>query len=44
VSCMTLPFRVVTRLRGQRLADLAINSYDLQTVVPAGNFTMTAMP
>ena len=44
VSCMTLPFRVVTRLRGQRLADLAINSYDLQTVVPAARFTMTATP
>ena len=44
VSCMTLPFRVVTRLRGQRLADLAINSYDLQTVVPAARFTMTVTP
>jgi hypothetical protein len=42
VSCMTLPFRIVTRLRGQRLADLTINSYDLQTVVPAARFTMTA--
>jgi hypothetical protein len=44
VSCMTLPFRIVTRLRGQRLADLTIANYDLQTVVPAGRFTMTAMP
>ncbi len=44
VSCMTLPFRIVTKLRGQRLADLTINSYDLQTVVPSGRFTMTAMP
>jgi hypothetical protein len=44
VSCMTLPFHVVTRLKGQRLADLAINNYDLQTVVPAARFTMTAMP
>jgi hypothetical protein len=42
VSCMTLPFHVVTRLRGQRLADLTINNYDLQTVVPAARFTMTA--
>ena len=44
VSCMTLPFRIVTRLRGQRLADLTISNYDLQTVVPAGRFTITAMP
>ena len=44
VSCMTLPFRVVTKLRGQRLADLTINNYDLQTVVPAARFTMTATP
>jgi hypothetical protein len=44
VSCMTLPFHIVTRLRGQRLADLTINNYDLQTVVPTGRFTMTAMP
>jgi hypothetical protein len=44
VSCMTLPFRIVTRLRGQRLADLTIANYDLQTVVPAARFTMTAMP
>jgi hypothetical protein len=44
VSCMTLPFRIVTRLRGQRLADLTIANYDLQTVVPAGRFTLTATP
>ena len=44
VSCMSLPFRIVTRLRGQRLADLTINNYDLQTVVPAARFTMTATP
>ena len=44
VSCMTLPFRIVTRLRGQRLADLTINNYDLQSVVPAARFTLTAMP
>lgn len=44
VSCMTLPFHVVTRLRGQRLADLNIASYDLQTVVPAARFTLTATP
>jgi hypothetical protein len=44
VSCMTLPFRIVTRLRGQRLADLNISNYDLQTVVPGARFTMTATP
>jgi hypothetical protein len=44
VSCLTLPFRVVTRLRGQRLADLTIANYDLQTVVPNARFTMTATP
>jgi hypothetical protein len=44
VSCMTLPFHIVTRLRGQRLADLTIASYDLQTVVPNARFTMTATP
>jgi hypothetical protein len=44
VSCMTLPFRVVTKLRGQRLADLAISNYDLQTVVPEARFSMTAQP
>jgi hypothetical protein len=44
VSCMTLPFHIITRLRGQRLADLTIASYDLQTVVPAARFTLTATP
>lgn len=43
VSCMWLPFRVVTRLSGQRLADLTIDNYDLQTVVPAARFTMTVV-
>jgi hypothetical protein len=42
VSCMMLPFRIVTRLSGQRLADLTIDSYDIQTVVPSARFTMTA--
>jgi hypothetical protein len=44
VSCMMLPFRIITKLRGQRLADLTIDNYDLQTVVPAARFTMTATP
>lgn len=42
VSCMMLPFRIVTRLGGQRLADLTIDSYDLQTAVPAATFTISA--
>jgi hypothetical protein len=42
VSCLMLPFRVVTRLSGQRLADLNIDSYDIQTVVPNARFTMVA--
>jgi hypothetical protein len=44
VSCMMLPFHVVTRLRGQRLADLNVESFDLKTEVPAARFTMTATP
>lgn len=44
VSCMMLPFHVVTRLSGQRLADLSIDSYDALTDVPAARFTMTATP
>ena len=42
VSCMMLPFRVVTKLSGQRLADLNIDSYDIQTAVPSARFTMVA--
>ena len=44
VSCMTLPFHIITKLRGQRLADLTIDNYDLQTIVPAARFTLTATP
>ena len=44
VSCMMLPFHVVTKLSGQRLADLSIDSYDALTDVPAARFTMTATP
>ena len=44
VACMMLPFHVVTKLNGQRLADLQINNYDLQTVVPTARFTVTATP
>jgi hypothetical protein len=44
VSCMMLPFHIVTKLRGQRLADLTISNYDLQTVIPNARFTVTATP
>lgn len=44
VGCLMLPFRVVTYLSGQRLADLTIASYDVETVVPAARFTLTATP
>ena len=43
-DCMMLPFHVVTRLQGQPLADLDIQTYDLKSVVPAATFTMTATP
>ena len=43
-DCMMLPFHIVTRLQGQQLADLDIDSYDLKTTVPAVTFTMTALP
>jgi hypothetical protein len=44
VSCMMLPFRIVTKLSGQRLADLTVDSYDLQTEVPSARFTMAVVP
>jgi hypothetical protein len=43
-DCMMLPFHIVTRLQGQRFADLAIDSYDLKSSVPAATFTITATP
>ncbi|PWT83319.1 MAG: hypothetical protein C5B44_00785 [Acidobacteria bacterium] len=43
-DCMMLPFHVVTRLQGQRFADLAIENYDLKTRVPAATFMITATP
>jgi hypothetical protein len=42
-DCMMLPFHVVTRLQGQRLADLQIESYDLKSNVPAATFTITTV-
>lgn len=42
-DCMMLPFHVVTRLQGQRFADLAIQSYDLKSTVPAATFTITTV-
>jgi len=44
VGCMYLPFRIVTKLQGQRLADLNISSYDIEANVPTSTFTMTATP
>lgn len=44
VSCLWLPYRIVTRLSAQRLADLTIDSYDITTAVPRGRFTLVAIP
>ena len=43
VSCMMFPHRIVTKLGGQRLADLTIDAYDLQTVVPSSRFTFVQL-
>lgn len=43
-DCMMLPFHIVTRLQGQRFADLEIENYDLKSRVPAATFTITATP
>lgn len=40
-DCMMLPFHIMTRLQGQRFADLTIDSYDLKTAVPAATFTIS---
>jgi hypothetical protein len=40
-GCMMLPFHVETKLGGQRLADIWIDTFDLQTAVPEARFTMT---
>ena len=40
-NCMMLPFRIITRLGGQRVSDLDIESYDLKTVVPEARFTIS---
>ena len=42
-DCMMLPFHIVTRLQGQRFADLAIESYDLKSTVPAATFTIATV-
>jgi hypothetical protein len=39
-SCLMLPFRVVTKLSGQRVSDLTIEGYDLKTVVPEATFNI----
>jgi hypothetical protein len=42
-GCLMLPFRIVTKVNGQRLADLTIDSYDLKTEVPSATFTISAV-
>ncbi|CAN5869308.1 hypothetical protein BH18ACI4_BH18ACI4_12560 [soil metagenome] len=42
-DCMMLPWHIVTRLQGQRFADLAIQSYDLKATVPEATFTITTV-
>jgi hypothetical protein len=39
-----LPFHVITRLQGQRFADLEIVKYDLKSIVPAATFSMSVTP
>jgi hypothetical protein len=41
-NCMMLPFRIVTKLGGQRVSDLTIDTYDLKTEVPEANFTVSS--
>jgi hypothetical protein len=43
-DCMMLPFHIVTRLNGQRFADLNIETYDLKTAVAPAIFTMSVTP
>lgn len=40
-NCMMLPFQIVTKLNGQRVSDLTIESYDLKTDVPEARFTIS---
>jgi hypothetical protein len=35
-----LPYRVITRLGGQRVSDLTIENYDIKTEVPEGTFNI----
>ena len=41
VNCLTLPYRIITKLGGQRVSDLNIDSYDLETILPDARFTIT---
>jgi hypothetical protein len=43
-DCMMPPFHIVTRLQGQRFADLTIEAYDLKTAVPPAIFAMSVTP
>jgi hypothetical protein len=40
-SCLMLPFRVVTSLEGQRMADVRVSEYDLKSTVPSAYFTIS---
>lgn len=40
-DCMMLPFHIMTRLQGQRFADLVIDGYDLKSAVPSSIFVIT---
>jgi len=40
-NCMMLPFHIVTKLGGQRVSDLVIDTYDLKTDVPEARFTIS---
>ena len=42
VSCLMLPYHIVTRVRGQQIADVIISRYDLLTEVPVGRFVINA--
>jgi hypothetical protein len=44
VSCLMLPYHIVTRLRAQQVADMVISRYDLQTEVPSGRFVLSTIP
>lgn len=40
-NCLMLPFRIVTKLSGQRVSDLVVDNYDLKAIVPEARFTIS---